>query len=399
MVPSVLGSVSFHATNSASNKVAAEISTESCLWLEKNESMEICTTEPVGQLEVFVPETWKFPKVTRPGMYFRPATTHRCCSTEQLDQILSQSIDTFKDLSLKVTYHDAPVRACCYTMEQVEFTFNVWENRNNKDELIVELQRTSGDSEIFYRYARAVFAALFDQASPERHSIALAPCVNAHQTRNLMRLFEHQPKESIHDVLGVVVNSLSSHMLSEKVIALETLATLVNPTMTLPSSAKEVAKAVLLGHGFATQSDGKKIEHDLIQKHILCLVIFRRWFHDPMKNVKSCLEDKAHYLALEILASAVQLLEDAGEMEVLTNATNGELLIQSLGERIKNAATEPHEACLAARVLCCIYRLQPAVVRTRLGIQEVLVAETIGRKSHAALEAESQKLRFALEVA
>jgi hypothetical protein len=318
---------------------------------------------------------------------------------EQLDQILARSVATFKDLSLKVMYHDSPVRACCHTMEQVEFTVNLWEHRNNKDELMVEIQRTSGDSEIFYRYSRSIFAALFDAASMERDDIALAPCVSPHHTSSLMRLFEHQSKEATQDVLAIVVNSLSSHMFSEKLMALQTLATLVNPTMTLPSSAKEVTKAVLLGEGSSMALDGKRIGHDFLQKQIMCLVISRRWFNETKDSSNTCLVDKAHYLALEILANGVQLLENAHEMNCLTGASNGSLLIQSLGERIKNAATEPHEACLAARVLCCIDRLQPTVVRTRLGIQEVRVAETIGRNSHAALEVESQKLRFALEVA
>lgn len=396
-VPSVLDSVVFHSSPPLT-KDAAKIASGSCLLPGTVNPTEVYT-EPVEQLlEAFVPDTWKFPKITRPGMYFRPETTHRCTDMKQLDHILSQSIVTFKDLSLKVNYHDSPIRAYCHTMEQVEFTFNVWEHRNNNKELIVELQRTSGDSDIFYRYARDIFSALLDQANPERH-IPIAPRFTPHQERNLMRLFQHQPSESIRDALGLVVSLLSSQMLSEKLIALQTLATLVNPTLVLPSSAKEVAKTILLGHGFTTKTDGTNMEHSVIQKQILCLVIFRKWFDVPIENTKSCLEDKSHYLALEIMASAVQFLENSAEMALLTNAANGELLIQSLGERIKNAATEPHEACLAARVLCCIYRLQPEVVRTRLGIQEVRVAETIGRKSHAALEAESQKLRSALEVA
>jgi hypothetical protein len=284
-------------------------------------------------------------------------------------------------------------------MEQVEFTFNLWEHRNNPEELMIEIQRTSGDSEIFYRYVRSIFATLFDATSPERVETALAPCVSPQQTSNLMRLFEHQSKEATQDVLAIVVNSLSTRMFSEKIIALQTLATLVNPTMTLPLTAKEVAKAVLLGEGSSMTLDGNLIGHDFLQKQIMCLVISRCWFKDTKDSNDCCLVDKAQYLALEILANAVQLLENSQEMNRLTGASNGSLLIQSLGERIKNAATEPHEACLAARVLCCIDRLQPTVVRTRLGIQEVRVAETIGRNTHAALEVESQKLRFALEVA
>ncbi|GAX21320.1 hypothetical protein FisN_1Lh155 [Fistulifera solaris] len=360
--------------------------------------MERVTAELIEQPETYIPETWKVPKITRPGMFFRPAATHRCCAMEQLDQILARSIATFKELSLKVTYQDSPVRACCYTMEQVEFTVNLWEHRNNQKELMVEIQRTSGDSEIFYRYARSIFAALFDGASTERDGVALAPCFSSHHTSNLMRLFEHQSEEATQDVLAIVVNSLSSHTFSEKLMALQTLATLVNPTTTLPSSAKEVAKAVLLGEGSSMALNGNRIGHDFIQKQLMCLVISRRWLNET-KDGNRCLVDKAQYLALEILANGVQLLENSQEMNRLTGASNGSLLIQSLGERIKNAATEPHEACLAARVLCCIDRLQPTVVRTRLGIQEVRVAETIGRDSHAALEVESQKLRFALEVA
>ncbi len=398
MVPGVLDSVSFHSTYSPSKNFAANVSTESCRVLEKTEPIEICTKQ-VEQLETYVPETWKFPKITRPGMFFRPAATHRCCAMEQLDQILARSVDTFKELSLKVTYHDSPARACCRTMEQVEFTFNLWEHRNNPEELMIEIQRTSGDSEIFYRYVRSIFATLFDATSPERVETALAPCVSPQQTSNLMRLFEHQSKEATQDVLAIVVNSLSTRMFSEKIIALQTLATLVNPTMTLPLTAKEVAKAVLLGEGSSMTLDGNLIGHDFLQKQIMCLVISRCWFKDTKDSNDCCLVDKAQYLALEILANAVQLLENSQEMNRLTGASNGSLLIQSLGERIKNAATEPHEACLAARVLCCIDRLQPTVVRTRLGIQEVRVAETIGRNTHAALEVESQKLRFALEVA
>jgi len=363
--------------------------------------------EPMEE-DAVVTMGWKYPVVTRVGCFYPISHTHCICPKSDLKFILERLMYAFRLLSLHTVYYDAPsVRACCRSLEQVEFAVNIWECRNEPDFTVLEMQRISGDTIIYFRYVERIFSEISQKEVTVTDDEFSKTSMRA--TRDnmqvIMRSLPSPPDNIVQQTLDIVLNMLLSDRIDARYLGLESLVILTDTSKTVITMATDVAKALLLG-SFDNSGETLPMGGQRIQKRIFHLAFFKKW-PDSITAAAGELgffDEGPHvHLALVAMANAIDLLQSSSPdllslvLDAASHMGGGNCLFIAMESYIQEAHNNPHAAYLAARILTSLYRSPSTRIGYELQLDAVRAAQQIGHYSHAALEMVTGQLLSALE--
>lgn len=363
------------------------------------------TTSESSWNDYATPVTWKNPTVTRLGQYYPLEHSHVRVSAD-LEHVVTRLQVALSQLSLHVTQlHESPVRAECISMEHVQMVVSVFGAREDRTQLIVEVQRRRGDSLVFGRYARAILQALQQETSSSKmteqvpfllcHSLSAELCRRLDQEVGFDRIPVNE-----HDALVSALTLLEKDRIDCRMLALESLCVLTDCQKTIPTVCHATAQAVLMGtyRGVADEVCQR------LQHHILGLAVTAHWWdsHTSRTTVEEA-SFMAHpaYLALTVVANAMQLVEqERADIEPCTGAvralTGVDLVSFLVMGCVNEARDRPHVAYQALLALHSLCNLRPAT-RKEINHNVIQRAHHVGQASHSALGHASERLLVTLQ--
>lgn len=338
------------------------------------EAALVCSTSP--------PELgWQDPHLTRRGLYHCPECSNLVLPKSTLQGILGRLVHVFKTLSLKVNYENSPIRAMCESLEQVSFCVSLLEQRDNQQQVLLEIQRQQGDGISFNQYAHQIMAAVQNEGAPPSPSChPYQSCLSTLRRADALMLA--QQNNSIAQSLEMAHDLLYSDRYDAQRLGLETLCNLTDPNKTGLSTAEATAAAVLLGVG--PTSVCPRVQHRILQ-----------WVSG---NDDSCIDSE---LTLNAVATATQVLSYKKDEQLMSQFVEscshcgGCDLMSILLSKVQGASQHPHEAYYAVKILAAICDVVPRLLPTQ-AVAVVGQAQQVGNSSHEALEQASKGLLIAL---
>lgn len=311
--------------------------------------------------------TWSNPMLTRLSPYHPLSIYHVRLDKDQLELLLNQRLfGAFHCLSIQVkTLSNSPVAIDGVTHDGIELAVLIFDGGND---LIVEVQRCSGDHVRFAEYAAAL-VAIVDSKLPAE----FLPCQAAKQPRvdHLMHGLALPDEAALSHALQL----LMIERYEARSSALEALSKLMH--CACGHLAATTAEVVLLGRG----------NHRDAQQLILTLAS------------KCCACPSLSYMALVVVSEALQVLADPSltlnifrDFEELT----GEDLIDCLLSRVAKADEQPHVAYYGLTALHRLCECEP-LLRRRVHQPVVEHAFRVGQGRHSMLQQASGKLLTTLQ--
>lgn len=327
-------------------------------------------------------------------------------------QVAFRLADCLRRLSVQAVYANDGT-AHLTSSDHVQMHLSLWRTPNTAHApgIVVELQRRSGDSIAFHRYARSILDAAMGLLDETNSSCEENTVYSKKVQRLLRRSISGQEHETALQAIEIAHGLLMKDRMDARVLGLESLCLLTDPVKAGSVTAVLTAHVVLLGTTEAVQttaSDEGPFEE--IRESILNLVQFSRIGQpDGDDTNDSSLDDDTddaqhlkllHHLALAVLANALDVMEHpptrtrtASSTDVADQFTN--TLVPTLVAELGQAAAFPHAATLSAKCLGSLVRASAAARRRakELGAKQVVqTALDVGQATHLRLETESQKL-------
>lgn len=312
---------------------------------------------------------WAKDKLRKLGFYHPLEPSHVSFPRSDLAATLERLTRCFKMLSCRVLYEDELLSAACLTMEQVEFQVSLYESRQDQQTVLLELQRRTGDSYVFHQdYAQPILAAAQGQELsghlPSKRMCGIS----------MDRLAKHAgvSDEDVDVAIELATNLVTADRLDACRLGMESLVTLTDASKTGMSTARKVARELVMPSGGTSE----KLMHAMV-KYLLST---------------EASEDLIFH-ALQVWANAWQLAAD--DMETPLDsfcdvACDRETLLNSLMDRVENVGSEPHQATLALQGLAALCREMPHL-RGSVSWRAVEQANAVGESENAALELASRK--------
>lgn len=310
---------------------------------------------------------WKREKLTRLGYYHPLEPCHVSFPKAQLEQMLARLTDCLRMLSCRVSYEDDWLAAACKTMEQVEFQVSFFEDRKDAQVVLLELQRRCGDSYTFHQdYVQPILAVVQGKPAPDRPHMALGMDVD------LDRLLEQHAEKVTDDDVTIAIELATNLVTNDRVdarrLGVESLETLTDTAKTGMSTARKVARVLVL----PTDEASQKLVHILL------------------RYLLECKEDDGDigFQVLQVWSNAWQVAADDMECPLESFCDMNcppDALVKSLMSRVEQVREQPHEATLAVRGLDALCREMPQLL-SEVSWQAVENAKSLGEAENAALE-------------
>jgi hypothetical protein len=370
----------------------------------------------------------------RPVPNFYPLEKTSRYIHDSAENIAARMSDACRLMSVHAEYDNEAGTALLMTDDHVEIFVSLWkgdakavssEYKTDQDDTedenllvtIVEVQRRKGCSVSFHKYGRR----LLDSASgtfiadDNAYSVPkVSPCIQEEQKKD---------EESSVLALEIAASLLRKDRMDARRLGLESLCLLTDPDKAGVETAKLSSQVVLFGSVQDAQAENADFIPDElgIREAILSLVQFGRLgeygdFEDDLEdeevdNDEKEFNDVLHNLALGVLSNALAVLEpEKNACEDVSDSTDSFLeesreiskkeLLSTLLNVLGKAEAKPHDACLSAQCLKCLFQASKKAkkrARELKAKQIVMTALDVGRRTHVKLETETKRIIKELE--
>jgi len=330
----------------------------------------------VTKSQVTTGSLWNVQQAPRlPSMYFLERTVvHIADASPQ--QVASRIVECLRAQSVAAVYHDKEALVVAESQECVQFAIRLWESKN---QIAVEVQRSSGCSYAFHQLAKTVLQAskgLSRAPSPSR--FALPKCIP--------RQTDQERKECLKEGLEIAVSLLQNDAIDSQLMAMESLA--------------HLSKVCTIG--FAAESI---MEHAEIRTRLFSLV--EDSANTDTQQSNSELDNSnlttMRRQAITVLANCLDSLKEHNKLHACVNRHSdlllSETLLMALLSRVSNAQEMPHEACQATRCLASLTEASTVSRRRALELDAsklVQQAHFVATRRHAQLQGLTSKLQLHL---
>lgn len=345
--------------------------------------------------------------------------------------------ECLRHLSIQAVYDNDT--ACLWTAENVEMHLSLWKTGPSSPQqgIVVELQRRSGDSIAFHRYARTILDAAMGLVDVDDIVVDQDVVYSKKVQRLLMMELKSADKEE-HETavqaIEIAHGLLMKDRMDARVLGLESLCLLTDPRKTGFITSMLTSHVVLLGSTQGIQIPG--VVHDgfvdegpfqEIRQGILNLIQFKRIGEDEDFTGDDEMDiDKEHMtllhnLALAVLANALDCIEHPDRVDDTTpedtkprprlrTASSSEVanefmqqteelskkeILKTLISELGKAAVTPHNAVLSAKCIGSLCRASDEAKKRakELGAKQVVsTALDVGVRTHLKLETECEKV-------
>ncbi|GKY96394.1 hypothetical protein MPSEU_000599000 [Mayamaea pseudoterrestris] len=324
-----------------------------------------------------LPPSWTVSSLPCVPLYYQLERTHVKISAEPA--VVAQRVsDCLRDQSTSAIYHDDQASADVETCDNVSFTVRLWKSQED-NQVIVEVQRTSGCCYLFHQACKAVLrAAMGEPITKQPVTFTLPKCIPQETEAERLACLE----ESLSICSGLLQNErMDAHLM-----ALETLVKLSKCCRLQGSAARCILSSGDLLHtlvfliqasSLSSRTEADANRTDAEQEH---LVLMNR-------------------LAMTVLANCLSVLQEEGKEETksaLQADITSDTTLLALIDRVAHCDKRPHDACQAVRCLQKLVLLKNNNCKQRalaLGLaNHADFAKQFGDHRHLQLSAESQKL-------
>lgn len=370
----------------------------------------------------------------RPIPNFYPLEKSSRYIHDSAENIAARMSDACRLMSVHAEYDNEAGTALLMTDDHVEIFVSLWKGNiqadsseyktdpdDTKDEnlvTIVEVQRRKGCSVSFHKYGRR----LLDSASgnfnaDDNNTVSVpkvSPCIQEEKKKD---------EESSVLALEIAASLLRKDRMDARRLGLESLCLLTDPEKAGVETARLSSQVVLFGSVQDVHSENADFIPDElgIREAILSLVQFGRLgeygdFEDDLEDEEVDNDEKEfnevlHNLALGVLSNALAALEpDKTAYEDVSDSTDSFLeesreiskkeLLSTLLNVLGKAEAKPHDACLSAQCLKCLFQASKKAkkrARELKAKQIVMTALDVGRRTHVKLETETKRIIKELE--
>jgi hypothetical protein len=402
-------------------------------------------SEPVKKDPDFVKfRGWDSPKIRAVPSLYLMERSHRCLDSNlhDFESVLNNLADCFRILSLWVKYFNDPAGAALLSWEQVELYVCLW-IVDFGQKICVEVQRRSGDSVIFHKYARHILDAASGDFDSNEYVVQNTSYLDSRYFQAAEMLMK---KESVRDpvstnseveIFDYILKLIEDEYLENRVIAMESLCILSDVKKASMNMAHAICRCILYRdceykygklHDFVFYVIQKRCMPD--DKSMFSEYKFdedsdEEYFDDDnrqsnlpfdykqaMKSlvmygftiVGNCLEVISIFASPQVTPATTignqeeEMFSISRLMHIISNLTQIEFL-KTLLEALGNGNAQPHNASEAARCLkfLCQLSLDVRQLATRMGVSKLAdSAQTLGLAAHLRLEKESTGLLLVL---
>eukprot|EP00559_Dactyliosolen_fragilissimus_P009898 CAMPEP_0184855442 /NCGR_PEP_ID=MMETSP0580-20130426/690_1 /TAXON_ID=1118495 /ORGANISM="Dactyliosolen fragilissimus" /LENGTH=404 /DNA_ID=CAMNT_0027349955 /DNA_START=325 /DNA_END=1539 /DNA_ORIENTATION=- len=355
------------------------------------------------------------------------------------DEIASKISECCRILSIEAIYNEGGT-AMLHTIDNVEIFISLWQGvgvRGSIDghsvSVIVEIQRRKGSPITYQKYCRKLLDAAQGKFASE---ISPTKTVDDLHTPVLKQINEDKSdsgnakKSNALIALEIAANLLKKDRMDARQLGMESLCLLTDPSRTCLTTALIASRVVLLGSVGDENTDDEEVypEELGIREAIISLVQFGKLsdgcgfnpdFGSEENKFSHPEEDEhnanLHNLALAVLANALDVLGKNGNGVTTnhsiksdianhfieeSNHTSNREIISSLLKVLSQANSKPHDAFLSAHCLTSLFQAsEDARKRAKeLNAKQIVIsALDVGRRTHAKLENETEKLILVLQ--
>jgi len=390
-----------------------------------------------------LPEEWKSPaKLEQPPKHYPMEATKELYPlvTYALPTILHNIASSLKEMSIQAQFMSIPLSAVLRTQENIEIYLQFWLS-NDKQHVIVEIQRLRGCSVKFHYYARVLLEAIHgkvDRVEFKRHSRDgnIRRLKSAETIVN--ELERHRAITGQHDTtnqdgtdptksIRIAQDLIQQDRIDSRYLGWETMCFLTDMESSKSTACTLASRALLFGE--APFQGIRNSLFNILLKHNMGDDYFCKMTEDDYRFSDSDSEDEEDYfmdssnesvmkvyphylvktvdaifsLALRAFSNALEVLSDTNAVCVFMHSVNFPDICSILIDQIANASNNPHNAVSSIKSLIHLYRNAP----TSSWISEQMYqnssiikkANLYGNQSHALLEDESNILLDMIAIA
>ena len=329
---------------------------------------------------------WKKPEVTPLGMYYPLGPFQVRFPIRRLQQVLDTLQDSFRKLSVQVTYQDSPIMAKCCSLDQVEFTVCIFGCNTNPDEIIVEVERRCGDAISYHAYSHQLARDLRGSTETNLGGRPVAPCfwnkALLHQADSIAKFGSDD--EAIADALETTCGLITNRRFDAQRLGLLSLLHMTDPNKSSLSVSTTVSKSLLF-------------PNDPVQERISHMVFGYSFNDDSTADTAQSYDSDLAYLGLAVLSQALHVASQCKSLDMrsfLDNFSND--VVACILEKMHHVHSQPHMCYYAIQSLVALCECVPSL-RSRINNRDVEEAQLVGDSCHLALAKASQKLLHALQ--
>ena len=341
------------------------------------------------QLNNHVPQRngWQNPQIAQMGLHYPVGPCRTQFQREQLPLVLRSLPELFRLLSLETMYQDSPVAVSCRSLDQVEFFVTMLESRSDPNYVILEVQRNSGDTIAFHRFARQILNVASCQSPTQNFVTARKPSLKSARLPDSKSL-NAKDNSCVLGALEICSSMLSTDRYDAKRIGLQSLVHMTDPNKSGESAANTVAAFILNPTGTIQAS---------VLKNLLGFACEDFDYGSRSTHGEGTTSDFP-FLSLVVLSQVLRLAAEnkALDMQKFLNQCPTHFLGCVL-QKMLNARNQPHQAYVAVQCLTALCQFYPQV-RQQIRSSDVEKVQHFGDSHHLALANASQKLLVALEV-
>ncbi|KAL7566848.1 hypothetical protein ACA910_021345 [Epithemia clementina (nom. ined.)] len=345
---------------------------------------------------------WDNPVITLINLYYPLGPCRTTFDLAQLPNILQILPNVFRTLSLETKYQDSPIAAKCQSLDQAEFVITLLQCRNNTRQVIMEIQRQSGDCMAFHRIAQTILAAVSSghvpsattTTTPNKYNMRyskLLDSVGPNGSNHVDRIHNHDNKTSaVVAALEIAWGMLSRDRYDAQSLGLQSLVHITDPAKSGWSTAKTASSFILNPRGNIQAN---------ISSRLVGYVCGNRSDTTISSVHPDMIKFDFAYLSLVVLSQVFRLAAE-GQKEDITKFTAtcsaADTLFACLHQKMLDAQNRPHLAFVAVQCLTALYPFVPRL-RGQIKTSDVQEVQHFGDCHHLALAVASHKLLVALE--
>lgn len=335
--------------------------------------------------KVAVPNEWKVDCLQQVPPDFPLERTKKEIRGSDGCEIAARISAALQKLSIEAEYCGETGKAKCRTTDYVSFRIRLFAGGDEGQPVVVEMQRRSGSCCSFMKSCRAILAAAEGLPMPLR-SGKMPPSKKPIREMKCLKGIIGESKQSdreqdMKSALDCAAILLGQNQRESTILALENICLLTDPLKTVPETALETSKCVVLG------DESRTIREDVaaILKSDIRDIEFEEGLEGHMEQAY-----QIHHLALSVFSNSLCMTAKDGclQQAVKDQEWFVDFLIPTLMKEIECAEECPNVACAAS---CCLKSLvsSSSVARDCLveleGEEALIKARDFGARRHEML--------------
>ena len=335
---------------------------------------------------------------------------------------ITERISTFMRLhSITCSYHDEAARVDCLTEQLCKFVVQLWQGKDQVNEILVEVQRRHGCCIELQAIRRQLHHAIMTgESSPPQQMDGRSIRIMIEKVEEIMENNTTQRSGQGHesnsqtgvfpDALEICHDLLDSERYDQKLLGMESLCILTDPSKVSKQAADRAARVLIYG-----DADDSLSIHRLLEQYFVDIELTN---HERADYYDSDDEDDdgeprglgysqgsyfgaMHLLALRTLANSLESIsyqkENKSALAPLDlSSPFWRTVTTALVYDLEVASHRPIEATLSAKCLRLLKSLEPKVLSITCGRTHLLPflenAHQFGKDHHLGLERESKRL-------